>query len=135
MFICLIISIPAAFAQDNQTITDEDNVTDYYFDVNADSDGNGLKDTPFKNFTDVRVKDNSTIHLAGGEYIFEKSREFSNISFYGQNPHDTILNGNGSALTIKGIAKIKIRNLKVGKHKITVKYGKLKSTRKITVKR
>ena len=35
----------------------------------------------------------------------------------------------------KGIAKIKIRNLKVGKHKITVKCGKLKSTRKITVKR
>ena len=100
MFICLIISIPATFAQDNQTITDEDNVTDYYFDVNADSDGNGLKDTPFKNFTDVRVKDNTTIHLASGEYIFEKSREFSNVSFYGQNPHDTILNGNGSALTI-----------------------------------
>lgn len=81
MFICLIISIPAAFAQDNQTITDEDNVTDYYFDVNADSDGNGLKDTPFKNFTDVRVKDNSTIHLAGGEYIFEKRENSQTFHF------------------------------------------------------
>ena len=117
MFICLIISIPATFAQDNQTITDEDNVTDYYFDVNADSDGNGLKDTPFKNFTDVRVKDNTTIHLASGEYIFEKSREFSNVSFYGHNPHDTILNGNGSALTIKGIANF--RNLTLTNFKIS----------------
>lgn len=109
--LCLLI-IPCSFAEDNGTdITDNDNFTDYYFDVDAVSDGDGQKDTPYNNFTDERVNDNSTIHLASGEYVFEKSREFSNISFYGENPQTTILNGNGSILTSNGV--LNFRNLTI----------------------
>ena len=35
----------------------------------------------------------------------------------------------------KGIASIKIRNLKVGKYTVTTKYGKLQNKNRITVKR
>ena len=35
----------------------------------------------------------------------------------------------------KGIATIKIRNLKVGKYTVTTKYGKLQNKNRITVKR
>lgn len=102
LVLCLLI-VPVACAEDSQeTLCDYVNATDYYFDVNATSDGDGLKDTPYNNFTDDRVKDNSTIHLANGEYVFEKSRTFNNISFNGQDPQRTILNGNGTTLTING---------------------------------
>ena len=74
LVLCLLI-VPVACAEDSQeTLCDYVNATDFYFDVNATSDGDGLKDTPYNNFTDDRVKDNSTIHLANGEYVFEKSR-------------------------------------------------------------
>ena len=102
LVLCLLI-VPVASAEDSQeTLCDDVNYTDYYFDVNATSDGDGLKDTPYNNFTDDRVKDNSTIHLSNGEYVFEKSRTFNNISFNGQDPQKTILNGNGTTLTING---------------------------------
>ena len=108
---CLIILIPQSFAGDNQTAFENnttEKTTDYYFDVNADSDGNGTEFNPYNNFTNDRIKDNSTIHLAGGEYSFSsQSRLFSNISFYGTNPHDTILNGNGTSLTINGLINFK----------------------------
>lgn len=103
ILICLILIIPASFAQDNETGSAEDNVTDYYFDINVYNDGNGSYDAPFRNFTDERVRDNSTIHLADGEYIFEKNRTFMNLSFKGNNPQKTILNGNGTTLTVRGI--------------------------------
>lgn len=99
----MFILIPAGFAvSDEQVIGGENNRTDYYFDINADNDGNGSKETPFKNFADNRVLDNSNIHLASGEYVFEKTRSFSNISFEGLNPQSTILNGNGCTLTVNG---------------------------------
>ena len=97
----LILMIPQSFAIDNETAADF-NSTDYYFNVNADSDGNGSIDNPYKNFTDERIKENSNVHLATGEYVFEKSRIFSNITFAGVNPQNTIINGNFTKLTISG---------------------------------
>lgn len=74
--LCLLFVIPASFAMDNQTVVaaddaGEDNlaVNDYYFDVNIENDtGNGSQYNPYKEFTTDRIKDNSVIHLANGEY-------------------------------------------------------------------
>ena len=76
-----LLVIPVSCALDNETVAaDDNNSTDYYFDIDADKDGDGQKETPFNNFTSKRVNDNSTIHLAKGEYVLNESREFSNIS-------------------------------------------------------
>ena len=97
----LLIAIPHGSAvDDGGMISDNHNFTDYYFDCGADADGNGSADSPYKKFTDDRISDNATIHLAGGEYVFEKGRTFSNISFNGAGAGKTILNGNGSKLIL-----------------------------------
>ena len=108
--LCLIILIPHSFAGDNFAV-DENNSTltanDYYFDVNEDSDGNGSEISPYNNFTNDRIKDDSIIHLAGGKYCFNQSRTFSNITFYGKSPYETILDGKGSTLTVSDIVNFK----------------------------
>lgn len=103
IFICALLVIPQSFAMDNETVCDDNNCTEYYFDVNVESDGNGSQSSPYNNFTDERIIDNSTIHLASGEYAFTKNRSFSNISFHGVSADNTILNGNGNNLNIEGI--------------------------------
>ena len=104
LFLFSLLLVQCSFAADNnELISDENKSTDYYFDINAVEDGNGLKDTPYKNFTDERVVDNSKIHLADGEYYFKNNRSFTNISFLGENCHNTVLNGNGTYLNINGL--------------------------------
>ena len=108
-----MIFIPQSFAADNETAV---NGTDYYFDIDAASDGNGTLEAPFKNFTDDRIVDGSTLHLADGEYVLEKSRSFADISFYGAGANSTVLNGNGNTLTVTGIVNfnnITLTNLRI----------------------
>ena len=113
-----LLVIPVSCALDSETVAaDDNNSTDYYFDIDADKDGDGQKETPFNNFTSKRVNDNSTIHLAKGEYVLNESREFSNISFYGESPQKTVLNGNGTTLTFKGVVNFK--NLTLTNFKIS----------------
>lgn len=112
IILLFLLVIPFSFASDNDTLLGDNgqdiaNTTDYYFDVNAASDGNGTVDNPYKDFTNDRIKENSTVHLASGEYVFKKSRDFSNISFYGVNAKSTVLNGNGVTLTVNGIVNFK----------------------------
>ena len=91
MALSVLMMISCCFAADNdamlsdglENVTDSVNQTDYYFDVGLDIDGNGSADSPYNNFTDERINDDSVIHLASGEYVFNNSRVFSNISFYG----------------------------------------------------
>ena len=115
--ILFLLIVPFACADDGENVSiDDDNATDYYFNINAEIDGDGLKDSPYSNFTDERIRDNSTVHLANGEYAFEISRLFNNISFYGENPQKTILNGNGNELTINGTVtfqNITLTNFKI----------------------
>lgn len=115
--VLFLLIVPFACADDGENVSiDDDNATDYYFNINAEIDGDGLKDSPYSNFTDERIRDNSTVHLANGEYAFEKSRLFNNISFYGENPQKTILNGNGNELTINGTVtfqNITLTNFKI----------------------
>jgi predicted outer membrane repeat protein len=113
---CLLIAIPQGFAVDdtdmNDTLASEDGevlADDYYFDCNAENDGNGSYDSPFNNFTEDRIKEGSVIHLANGEYNLTNDISRGEISFYGESTQNTVLNGNGytlevdSALTFKNI--------------------------------
>ena len=117
MALSVLMMISCCFAADNDAIlsdglengTDSVNQTDYYFDVGLDIDGNGSADSPYNNFTDERINDDSVIHLASGEYVFNNSRIFSNISFYGADAQDTVLDGNGSNLTVNGT--VNFRNI------------------------
>ena len=120
MLICLLIVIPGCFAVDNEnmTLTDGEDVdiTDYYFDVNSPTDGNGSAENPYNNFTSERVIDNSRIHLASGEYNLTQNGQFLNISFYGHDAQSTILNGNGYTLNVDSnlvLHNITIKNLKI----------------------
>jgi C1A family cysteine protease len=115
--------IPMSFAHDadfdNLTADNDDALSlnpgdeileadnDYYFDVNADDSGNGTCQSPFKDFTVDMLVENSTVHFAKGEYVFAESRTFNNMSFYGADSHDTVLNGNGTTLTINGTVSFK----------------------------
>jgi len=117
MALSVLMMISCCFAADNDTMlsdglengTDIVNQTDYYFDMGLDIDGNGSADSPYNNFTDERINDDSVIHLASGEYVFNNSRIFSNISFYGADAQDTVLDGNGSNLTVNGT--VNFRNI------------------------
>ena len=117
MALSVLMMISCCFAADNdamlsdglENVTDSVNQTDYYFDVGLDIDGNGSADSPYNNFTDERINDDSVIHLASGEYVFNNSRVFSNISFYGADAQDTVLDGNGSNLTVNGT--VNFRNI------------------------
>ena len=100
----LIALIPQSFAMDNETAV---NATDIYFDANAAVDGDGSVDNPYNNFTNERIRDNSTIHLAGGDYFIEDTMAFQNVSFYGSSAYDTVLNGNEQMFIVYNITNFR----------------------------
>ena len=118
----LAIAVPAGFAADEVSMNDttasvdEDILSDdYYFDVNSDIDGNGSADSPYNNFTPDRIKSDSAIHLASGEYNLTSDISREKLSFYGISAQDTILNGNGYTLTSNDLTftNITLRNIKI----------------------
>ena len=86
-FILLLLIIQSSFAFDNQTesvtIAPVDDVleasNDYYFNSTSDVNGNGTAENPY-NDLNGNIKANSVNHLAAGEYGFESSIEFSDVS-------------------------------------------------------
>ena len=107
----LLMIVPISFAQDSDALILNDSssyadglisvsandvvltsANEYYFDASAENDGNGTFENPFKYLTDVRIYDNSVIHLASGEYTLSPSKTHSNVTIYGQN---SIIKGNG----------------------------------------
>ena len=102
----LLIAIPSSFAFNNIT-NDSLSASDYYFDNNNSDVGNGTLENPFKEINSSNLKDNSIIHLANGEYNLNFSKSFNDISFYGENSHNTFLNCNGFTLTNNGILNFK----------------------------
>ena len=122
IFMLLAIAVPAGFAADEVSMNDttasvdEDILSDdYYFDVNSDIDGNGSADSPYNNFTPDRIKSDSAIHLASGEYNLTSDISREKLSFYGISAQDTILNGNGYTLTSNDLTftNITLRNIKI----------------------
>ena len=103
----MLMVIPLAFAEDNLTISSDNDVLTsdkYYFDVNNTDVGNGSYNNPYKSFSIENISDNSEVYFASGQYYFDKSISYSNISFIGQN---TVLNGNGYTLGITGNVSFK----------------------------
>ena len=106
----IIVIVPFTFAEsvDNETIIldnhDENilgNNNDYYFDASAlDDDGDGSLQHPYKYLTQERVKENSTIHLAEGEYALYNGNSINKVNIIGSNPEKTSLNNHGRYLRV-----------------------------------
>lgn len=93
----------ASFAGDNQTEIHnaDEEMTHYYFDSNIENDtGDGSSENPYRDLTDSRIKDNSVIHLAGGEYNFTPLNSKTNVSIFGHDSQNTIIKGNGKVFLI-----------------------------------
>ena len=104
ILILSLIVIPTCFAMDNETafaVSDEDALSsvdddvldaDYYFDANVENDdGNGLIYNPYKKLTTNRIKDNSVIHLASGEYSLNGKRTVNNVTIIGESATNTLV--------------------------------------------
>ncbi len=82
-------------AGEGEDIPEEEPKTDIYFDSNAlDDNGNGSIDSPYKTFSDDRIVENSILHFASGTYNYTpvNSNEHWNISIYGEDSSNTIIN-------------------------------------------
>jgi len=103
---CLLIVIPTGFAADNATalgLNDTSDVlgADYYFDANVENDtGDGTLDNPYKNLTDERIKSDSVIHLADGEYELDDSKTIRNVTIIGQHVESTIIKFYGTGFKV-----------------------------------
>ena len=82
-------------AGEGEDIPEEEPKMDIYFNSNAlDDNGNGSIDNPYKTFSDDRIMVNSILHFASGIYNYTPMySDFYNISIYGQDSSNTIING------------------------------------------
>lgn len=130
---CLLIVIPAGFAADNGTVIGvnannhgigESDIHDgpledvhYYFNASVENDdGNGSKDTPYKELKGNRIQDNSIIHLADGVYNLNENKYLNNVTVLGQNVEKTIVVSSGgyniyttNSLVLQNITFINLR--------------------------
>ena len=116
ILLCLLIVIPYGFAVDNdaanETVASADSEIlsdDVYFDSNSANSGNGSVDNPYGDFTNDKIKNNSVIHFASGEYNLSNDSYCSDVSFYGEDSRNTILNGNG--FTLYGTKNLVFKNI------------------------
>ena len=101
MVLALAFIIPCSFAQDSQSDLLSENdmsieLNDYYFDSNAAVDGNGSVNSPYKYLTSDKIKDNSALHFANGEYNFSSSKKPSNVLLIGSDVEHTNIIVKGS---------------------------------------
>ncbi len=108
-----VVSIESVDDSNVLEATDDSDIlaagNDYYFDSSVERDGTGTIDNPYKTLTANRIKANSNIHLANGEYTLDKRKEITNVNFIGTDPSKTIINYNGvgfnvqSSLTLQNV--------------------------------
>ena len=84
-------------AIENNNILSEDEsneIYEYYFDSSVADDGNGSIDNPYKTLNDDRIKPNSILHFASGIYNYTPidSENIVNVTIYGQDSSNTIIN-------------------------------------------
>ena len=114
----LLFIIPVSFAGDNNTDLlemdgSQEISSDYYFNISVDdSDGDGSLENPYNELVDNKIENNSIIHLSEGEYYFKQEQEHKNLTFIGEGPSKTIINGNGSLVYVKGYLSFKNLTLK-----------------------
>ena len=75
---------------------------DYYFDSEADDDGDGTQGNPYKYLNKSRIENNSVIHLARGVYELELPAEYANITIRGESFSGVIINCNSGVLSLNG---------------------------------
>ncbi len=117
----LLLVIPSTFAMDNDTaiqtndsasievetsIQDDDILqggSDIYFDASVEKDnGDGSINSPYKYLTASRIKQNTNIHLAEGEYNLDKRVSVYGVTITGANAEKTIIKYNGYAFNVQG---------------------------------
>ncbi|WP_298501045.1 Ig-like domain repeat protein [uncultured Methanobrevibacter sp.] len=122
----LLMIIPASFALDddaglscdesadveNSTISVSENdmlkgTADYYFDASAENDGDGTLNSPYKYLKSKRIVNNSTIHLANGEYELDYDSVFEYVNFIGSDVDKTVISSKDLGFFINGSATIK----------------------------
>ena len=85
-----------------------------YFDSNAlDDEGDGSIDNPYKTFSDNRISQNSILHFRSGIYNYtpRSSGNNINITIYGQDSSNTIINGIGNSLRFNYYENFNIENI------------------------
>lgn len=123
IIVLILIIIPITSAHENDTVSlgSDLNTTpiedEIYFDSNATHDhGEGTADDPYRELRDGRILDNTAVHLKNGEYKYSQTSTHSNISFIGENPENTIINGNGAILRVTNrlvLVNLTISNLNI----------------------
>ncbi|WP_458402588.1 Ig-like domain repeat protein [Methanobrevibacter sp.] len=122
----LLIIIPTSFAMDNETVLNEvtENISspvsisyediltasnDYFFDASAEDDGDGSQANPYKYLTVDRIKANSNLYLADGEYELDSSKNIERVNIYGTNADKTIISYSGVGFRVN--TYLHIRNV------------------------
>ncbi len=122
MALLLMLVIPSCYAindeasdlseiDENQTVTAIDNHddtltsnNDYYFDASLEDDsGDGSIHNPYKYLTAERIKGNSNIHLANGEYDLDYSKSIEMVNIIGTDPTQTIIRYDGVGFTVNSL--------------------------------
>lgn len=105
----LNVTEPVALEFDYDSNILEAGSADYYFNSSTEKDGTGTIDNPYKTLTANRIKSNSNIHLANGEYTLDKRKDISNVNFIGSDPEKTIIKYNGVGFNVQ--TSINLQNL------------------------
>ncbi|WP_407416446.1 C1 family peptidase, partial [Methanobrevibacter sp.] len=129
--------IPFTFAQDNLTLlnsgnseitlSEEDSYPSIYFNSSVASDGTGSKENPYKYFNSNRIKSNSNLYFADGEYELDKSISISSYnSFIGQSKDNTIIKYTNTN-------RIFNNNGILGLYNLTLTGGSIYNTKTLTI--
>ena len=101
----VLIAMPACFAEDNNTtdIGFESPIQDYYFDAGVENDtGDGSIDHPYKTLKSSRIKDDSNIYLANGDYSLDKMASVNNVNIIGSDAEKTVISYFAVGFDLKG---------------------------------
>lgn len=125
LFALLLVVIPSACAMDNdtsvlnETVVDADEISvpidgdvltasnDYYFDASVENDGDGSQIHPYKYLTVDRIKANSNIYLANGQYRLDTSKSIQEVNIIGSDVEKTIIEYDGVIFTISNRLTVK----------------------------
>ena len=111
--IILFVMFPNSFAEDNSTYMGNDEVIqeNYFFNISVQNDGNGSYNNPYKFLNADRLKENSKIFFANGQYKLDSLKNIENITIYGENQNKTSILYEGVAFNV--VNSFKIQNIKL----------------------
>uniref|UniRef100_UPI0038638159 C1 family peptidase n=1 Tax=Methanobrevibacter sp. TaxID=66852 RepID=UPI0038638159 len=145
----LLIIIPSSFAHENDTaiaIDEESPVAveiidgeqplggsnDYYFDASVENDaGDGSIDNPYKYLTADRIKSNSNIYLANGEYTLDQCYyNYGQVNIIGSDANNTIIKYKSGEFIFQNRNSITLTNLTISESPI-LNYAILNATNSV----